>query len=124
MNRVNSLQIAFSRLDRRSYALGLGFALGIIGASIGLAIAGLGPLLALAAIGGMLAGLYIITDVNMALYAIIGVVLLLPFAVFPVKIAITPTLLDLAMGGFPARLLVPVDDRPAWWPAPDARSRL
>lgn len=100
MNRVNALQIWFSRLDRRTYALGLGFALGIVGASIGLAIAGLGPLLALAAIGGVLAGLYIITDVSMALYAIIGVILLLPFGVFPVKIAITPTLLDLAMGGF------------------------
>lgn len=100
MNRVNSLQIWFSRVDRRTYALGLGFALGIVGASIGLAIAGLGPLLALAAIGGILAGLYIITDVSMALYAIIGVILLLPFGVFPVKIAITPTLLDLAMGGF------------------------
>ena len=100
MERVNSLQIRFSRIDRRSYALGLGFALGIVGATIGLAIAGLGPLLALAAILGILAGLYVITDVNIALYAIIGVILLLPFGVFPVKIAVTPTLLDLAMGGF------------------------
>ena len=60
----------------------------------------LGPWFALAAILGLLVGLYVITDVSAALYAIIGVVLLLPFGVFPVKIAITPTLLDLALGGF------------------------
>ena len=36
----------------------------------------------------------------MALYAVIGIVLLVPFGVFPVKIAITPTLLDLALAAF------------------------
>ena len=100
MRNVNGLQIWISQLDRRYYALAVGFAIGVLGASVGLLIAVIGPWLALAAILGLLAGLYIITDVSAALYAIIGVVLLLPFGVFPVKIAITPTLLDLALGGF------------------------
>ena len=100
MHAANSLQIWLSQRDRNSYAIAIGLLVGSIGASIGLLIAAIGPLLALAAIGGIIAGLYVITDVRIALYAIIATVLLLPFGVFPVKIAITPTLLDLAMGGF------------------------
>ena len=100
MRAANNLQTWISQLDRRYYALAVGFGIGAVGASIGLLIAALGPWLAIAALLGLLAGLYIITDVSVALYAIIGIVLLVPFGVFPVKIAITPTLLDLALGGF------------------------
>ncbi len=100
MRAANGLQVWVSRLDGRHYALAVGFGIGLVGAATGLAIAVAGPLLALAGILGLLAGLYVLTDVSAALYAIVGVVLLLPFGVFPVKIAITPTLLDLAMGGF------------------------
>ncbi len=100
MFRVTSLQIKISQFDRRSYAIAIGFVLGVLGSSIGLAIAGLGPLLASATILGVLTGLYVITDIKIALYAVVAVTLLLPFGVFPVKIAITPTLLDLALGGF------------------------
>lgn len=100
MRAASSLQIWVSALDRRRYALAVGFALGAVGGGIGLLIAGLGPLLAIAALLGVFAGLYILTDIDVALYGIIATVLLLPFGVFPVKIAITPTLLDLAIGGF------------------------
>ena len=100
MPAANALTIWFCQLNSRHYALGLGFVLGALGAIIGLAIAGMGPALTIAAIIGILAGLYVITNVDMALYAVIAVTLLLPFGVFPVKIAITPTLLDLALGGF------------------------
>ncbi len=100
MRAPTAWQIHISHLHSRRYALALGFIIGSVGAGIGLLIAGLGPLLALAALGGSLVGLYVITDIRVALYAIVGVTLLLPFGVFPVKIAITPTLLDLALGGF------------------------
>ncbi len=100
MPAVNALTLWFSQLNSRSYALALGLSIGFIGAGIGLLIAGVGPLLALAAILGALAGLYVITNVNIALYTIIGSVILLPFGIFPVKIALTPTLLDLALAGF------------------------
>ena len=100
MQRVNSLQIWISQLDRRRYAILLGFVIGALGGGLGLAIVGLGPALALAALLGILAGLYVLTDIEIALYSMVAVVLLLPFGVLPVKIAITPTLLDLTMGGF------------------------
>lgn len=100
MPTANTLTIWISRLDRRTYAIAVGLCLGIVGAAIGLLIAGLGPLLATAALLGLLAGLYIVTDVRIALYGIVLIVLLLPFGILPVKIAITPTLLDLALGGF------------------------
>ena len=100
MPSVNALMLWFSQLSSRSYTLLVGLAIGLIGAGIGLLIAGVGPLLALAAILGVLAGLYVITNVNIALYSIIVTVLLLPFGIFPVKIALTPTLLDLALAGF------------------------
>jgi len=100
MQSANELQTWISQLDRRVYGIGVGLAIGIVGASIGLMIALLGPWLTIAAILGVLIGLYVLTDVNVALYGIIGTLILLPFGTFPVKIAITPTLLDLAMGGF------------------------
>ncbi len=100
MRSSNALTLWFSQLDRRRTAIAVGLAIGLTGGGIGLLIAGVGPLLALAVILGALACLYIITDVNIALYAIIGTVILLPFGIFPVKIALTPTLLDLALAGF------------------------
>lgn len=100
MPNANAVAIWISQLDRRKYAIAVGLSLGIFGAAIGLLIAGLGPLLAGAALLGLLAGLYVITDLRIALYGIVLIVLLLPFGILPVKIAITPTLLDLAMGGF------------------------
>ena len=100
MRAANGLQVRVSQLGGRQYALAVGLGIGGVGAVIGLMIALAGPWLTLAALLGLLAGLYVLTDVNAALYAIIGVVLLLPFGVFPVKIAITPTLLDLALGAF------------------------
>ena len=100
MARVNSLQIRVSQMPRRRYAIAVGLALGGLGGLIGLLIAGIGPALALAAIAGVLAGLYVLTDIRAALFAMVAVIFLLPFGVFPVKIAITPTLLDLALGAF------------------------
>ncbi len=100
MQSANELQTWISQLDRRTYGIGVGLTIGIIGTTLGLMIALLGPWLTLAAILGALIGLYILTDVNVALYGIIGTLVLLPFGTFPVRIAITPTLLDLAMAGF------------------------
>ena len=100
MPGANSLQIWVSQLNRRAYAIGLGLLIGLLGGGLGLLIALLGPWLTAALIFGLLAGLYVITDVKAALYVMLATLLLLPFGTFPVKIAITPTLLDLALGGF------------------------
>ena len=98
MSRVTGLQIRISQMSGRRYAMAVGLTLGLLGGLIGLLIAGLGPALALAGIGGLLAGLYIITDIRAALVVTLLTILLLPFGVFPVKIGLTPTLLDLALG--------------------------
>ncbi|MFN8448853.1 MAG: O-antigen ligase family protein [Anaerolineae bacterium] len=100
---INGLQMWVARLDRRVYAALVGIAIGVIGGLIGLLIAAFEPLIAAGIIVGILAGLYILTDVSAALYALIAVMALVPFGTFPVKIGFTPTLLD---GAFAAFLMV------------------
>src|SRR5664279_356897 len=100
MQSSNAVQTWIARLDRRLYAVLIGLAIGVIGGLIGLLIAAFEPLLAIGIVLGVLAALYILTDVSAALYAVIAVVALLPFGTIPVKIAFTPTFLDGAMGAF------------------------
>ena len=100
MQRTNTIQNWVASLDRRTYAIVVGLAIGIIAGILGLSLATLGPALTLAALLGVFAGLFILTDIQYALYGIILLVILLPFGTFPVKIAVTPTLLDLALIGF------------------------
>jgi hypothetical protein len=59
-----------------------------------------GPLIMLGGVVGVLAGLYILTDLNMALFAVLAVIGLLPFGTLPFKIGFTPSLLDVALGAF------------------------
>ena len=89
---------AAGRRGVRSLAVGL--LVGIVGGALGLMLALLGPVVTLALLVGVLAALYIITDLNAALYGSVATLILLPFGTFPVKIGLTPTLLDLALGAF------------------------
>lgn len=72
--------------------------------TIGLAIAGgyllaeVGPLLAAVGMVGLIAGLWVLRDIEYAYWAVIGVVCLLPFASFPFDIGFRPTFLDAALG--------------------------
>ncbi|MBZ0298626.1 MAG: O-antigen ligase family protein [Anaerolineae bacterium] len=81
-------------------AIYLGLTIGIFGGLIGLLLAVAGPIIGAGAIIGLLAALYILTDVSAALYALIAVMALLPFGTLPFKIVITPTLLDMAVAAF------------------------
>jgi polysaccharide biosynthesis protein PslJ len=96
----NTLQEWVAGLDRRVYAALIGLALGVLGGLIGLSTVVLGPPLTFGAIFGLLAALYILTDVSAALYGVIFVTALLPFGTLPFKIGFTPTFLDLVMGAF------------------------
>src|SRR5215211_1891135 len=100
MQSINGVQTWVARLDRRVYALLIGLTIGAIGGLVGLLIAAFDPLLAVGAVLGMLIGLYILTSVSGALYAMIAVVALLPFGTLPVKIGFTPTFIDGVMGAF------------------------
>jgi polysaccharide biosynthesis protein PslJ len=96
----NALQEYVARLDRRLYAILIGLTIGVIGGLIGLALATVGPIITFGAVLGLLAGLYILTDVSSALYGFIITMMLLPFGTLPFKIGLTPTLLDITIGVF------------------------
>ena len=100
MQETNALQGWVARLDRRVYTLLIGLTIGGVGGLLGLMIAAFDPLLAAGVVLGVLIGLYVLTSVYAALYAVIGVMALVPFGTFPVKIGFTPTLLDGVMGAF------------------------
>ncbi len=100
MEQANGLQNWVNGLDRRVYAALVGTALGITGGAIALMLAALGPTITFGAVAGLLAGLYVLSNVSAALYGVIAVTVLLPFGTLPFSIGITPTFLDMAMGAF------------------------
>lgn len=75
-------------------ALTLALAVGM-----GYLLAEVGPLLAAAGVVGLVLALCMLHDIEVAYWAVIGVVCLLPFASFPFEIGFTPTFLDAALGG-------------------------
>jgi hypothetical protein len=84
----------------RHFSVKLGLGLGLIGGGIGLLVAVAGPVLAAGAILGVLAGLFVLSNISLALYGVILVAALLPFGTLPFRIGLTPTFLDLALGAF------------------------
>jgi hypothetical protein len=100
MQTPSELQNRIAQMDRRLYAALVGLLIGVAGGLVGLSIALLGPVIPFGILLGVLAALYVLTDVSAALYGVIAIMALLPFGTFPVRIGFTPTLLDLAMGAF------------------------
>jgi len=87
-------------LNRYSYGALIGAAIGLAAGLLALLLTVGGPIVALGAIFGVMAGLYVISNVSAALYGVILVAALLPFGTLPFKIAVTPTFLDMALGAF------------------------
>ena len=92
-------------------AVGGAVALGVVG---GLAVARLGPLLPLLLVLGLFGAALVLLDARWGLLATWGVIALLPFGTLPVKVALTPTLLECALGltwlVFGVRLLLHRDE--------------
>jgi len=84
---------------RRSSVL-IGLTLGALAVGLGAVTAIGGPLAGLAVLIGLGTALYVLTDLLGGLYVTLAVVALLPFGALPVKIAITPSLIDLTLGTF------------------------
>lgn len=97
---TSRIQEQYEGLSSRARALLIGAAIGITGGLIAVGMASIGPIFTTAIVLGLLAGLYILTNIAAALYAVIAVVGLLPFATVPFRLGLTPTFLDLAMGAF------------------------
>jgi O-antigen ligase len=100
MQETNTLQHWFSRLDRRSYGILIGGVIGLVGGGLGLLLAVAGPVITIGIVLGVLAALYILSNVSAALYGVVAISLLIPFGTLPFKIGLTPTFLDLALGAF------------------------
>jgi O-antigen ligase len=66
--------------------------------AMGYLLAEVGPLIAGAGLAALFLSLWMLRDIEVAYWSVIGVVCLLPFASFPFDIGFTPTLLDAALG--------------------------
>jgi polysaccharide biosynthesis protein PslJ len=100
MQEANALQNWVNGLDRRAYSLLIGITIGVIGGGLGLLLAIAGPIITFGLVFGVLAALYILSNVSAALYGVFLTTFLLPFGTLPFKIGLTPTFLDLALGAF------------------------
>src|SRR5882724_11706314 len=100
MQETNGLQIWISGLSSRVYGALVGLIIGVTGGIIALMLAVVGPIITFAAVFGLLAGLYILSNVSAALYGVILVTALLPFGTLPFKVGVTPTFVDMALGAF------------------------
>jgi O-antigen ligase len=100
MNTTQSLQQWVYGLDRRVYALLIGLVIGVCGGLIGLSMALLGAIPTFAIIFGLMIGLYVLTDVQSALFGAIASMVLLPFGTLPFNVGVTPTFLDMALVAF------------------------
>ena len=66
---------------------------------VGYLLSEFGPLVAGAGMVAIFVGLWMLRDIEVAYWAVIGIVCLLPFASFPFDVGFTPTFLDAALGG-------------------------
>ncbi len=69
-----------------------------LAAGVGYLLAEFGPLIAGAGLVALFLGLWMLRDVEIAYWGVIGIVCLLPFASFPFSIGFTPTFLDAVLG--------------------------
>lgn len=100
MTEMNVLEARLLRLNRGTAAVVIGLLAGVLAGAVGLGIVVLGPVYTAAIVFGLLLGLYILTDLDAALYAIIVVIGVIPYGTLPFKIVITPSLLDLTLAAF------------------------
>jgi len=77
--------------------LAVGTAIGVatlIGLMTGMLFGSLGPVLALGAIGGLAVGLLMLRSTDWGLFALIGLICLLPYAAMPIDVGFQPTFID------------------------------
>ncbi|MFK7802107.1 MAG: O-antigen ligase family protein [Anaerolineae bacterium] len=82
-----------------SSPVAVGFIVAVVGTISGLLLAFGGPLVGAGILIAAIAGLIVLSNMEIGIWGVIGVVCILPFATLPFKIVITPTFLDLALGG-------------------------
>lgn len=83
--------------DQRTLALVIASALAVTGALLGLSLALIGPIYTVVLLVALAGVIWVLAGLENALWSIVAVITVLPWAALPVKIVITPTFLDLAM---------------------------
>lgn len=86
--------------DRRPTAVAVGISVGILGSALALLLVQAGPVITFGLVIAALLGLYLLTSLEAALYAVLAVGILLPFGTLPFSIGFTPSLIETAIGGF------------------------
>lgn len=100
MLKKRSLTDFLAHADRRLVSLALGALLAVIGMLVGLSLAVIGPIYTAALLIALAGAIWVMSGLRNAMWAIVAIIALLPYAALPFKIVITPTFLDLAMGAF------------------------
>lgn len=98
MLSLQVIQEVMASLRQRNLGLVLGVSLAVVGSLLGLSLALVGPIYTLAALLVMAAAGFVMARLEYAIWSVIGIITLLPFATLPIKIVFTPTFLDVAMG--------------------------
>lgn len=93
-------QSLFYSEDRRATALLAGALIGFVGGLLALLIVLLEPVMAFGVVIGAGVALYVLTSLHGALYVMVAVIALLPFAKVPFDFSPTPSFLDGALGAF------------------------
>jgi O-antigen ligase len=75
-------------------AIGVAIAAGIL---IGALFGSFGPVLALGAIGALVVGMLMLRSTDWGLFALIGLICLLPYAAMPIEVGFRPTFIDAVM---------------------------
>ncbi len=70
----------------------------VLALAAGYLLAEVGPLIAGAGVIALLIGLWMLRNIEIAYWSVVGIVCLLPFASFPFDIGVTPTFLDAGVG--------------------------
>ncbi len=95
---LNSLRTYYYTKPQHAARL-LGIVIAMTGVIVGAMMGFLGPLITIAALVSLAIGLFAITSLDVAFWSVIGVITVLPYATLPFKIVLTPTFLDMALGG-------------------------
>jgi len=96
--QIERIQQFLASGDRRMVALGLAMVAAVAATLVGLLLAVIGPIYATALLIALAAAVWAFWSLENALWSVIGIITVLPFATLPFKIVLTPTFLDLAMG--------------------------
>ena len=82
----------------RLAALGLLFVAIVAGLLVGALFGGLGPIIAVGLIAALTVGILMLRSTQVGLFALLGLICLLPYGALPVKIGFRPTFIDVAIG--------------------------